>query len=127
MTQTGEVLDPPYGPRPKYAATITLHGAKCRSTRPHVHPRRACLSLTGALSGEALTEPDIIGDDPTRIVVTIFSGRVAGLGGVKATGTFEGTGFVPKGNRSLQLTLVAAEGSLLLTAEGPTVPAFTPP
>jgi len=74
-----------------------------------------------------LTEPDIIGDDPTRIVVTIFSGRVAGLGGVKATGTFEGTGFVPKGNRSLQLTLVAAEGSLLLTAEGPTVPAFTPP
>jgi hypothetical protein len=127
LTQTGEVLDPPYGPRPKYAVRITMRGAKCRSTRTHVHTRRACLSLTGTLSGEALTEPDIIGDDPTVIRVTASSGRLAGLGVVKATGTFKGTGFVPRGNRSLQLTLVAAEGSLLLTAEGPTIPAFTPP
>jgi hypothetical protein len=127
LTQTGKLLDPPYGPRPQYAVAITLHGAKCRSTRPHVHPRRACLSLTGTLSGEALTEPDIIGDDPTVIRVTASSGRLAGLGMVKATGTFKGTGFVPRGNRSLRLRVQATHGSVFVSAEGPTVPGFTPP
>ena len=127
LTQTGQVLDPSYGPRPKYAVTITLHGAKCRSTRRHVHSRRACLSLTGTLSGEALTEPDIIGDDPTVIRVTASSGRLAGLGVVKATGTFKGTGFVPRGNRSLRLSVQATRGSVFVSAEGPTVPGFTSP
>lgn len=126
LTQSGEVSDPPYGPRPKYAVMITLRGAKCRSTRLY-HRRRACLSLMGTLSGEALTDPDIIGDDPTVIRITASPGRLARLGVVKATGTFEGTGFVPKGNRSLRLTLVVPKGNVFISAEGPPVPGFTSP
>jgi hypothetical protein len=125
LTQTGAVLDPPYGPRPKYAVRITLRGAKCRSTR--TRRRYACLALTGTLTGEALTETQTIGDDPTVIRVTASSGRITGLGATSATGVFEGTGFVPKGHRALRLRIRSAHGIVFVSAEGPAVPGFTSP
>jgi hypothetical protein len=115
----------------KYAVVITLHGAKCRSTHTLTRQHPVCLALTGTLKGEAEVETEQsnppASDQPERIRVTASPGRITGLGAVSATGAFEGTGFAPKGHRSLRLSVRAAHGMVFVSAEGPVVPGFTPP
>jgi hypothetical protein len=131
-TQTGQAPNPSNGPvLVRYAVVITFRGGKCRPTQAHRHRRVVCLALTGTLRGEAEREQERrsqpLGDQPQRIRITASSGRIARLGAVNATGEFHGTGFVPKGHRSLLLSVHAKHGDVFISAEGPTVPGFTPP
>jgi hypothetical protein len=110
---------------PLYAVMITFRGAKCHT---QAHRARKCLMLTGTLHGEAeeATSRVPVSDQPERIRISSSSGSITGLGAVTATGSFEGTGFVPKGARSLRLEILTKRGTVRMAANGPLVPGFTP-
>jgi hypothetical protein len=129
LVKTGEAKSPHLQAEkmllPLYAVMISFRGAKCHT---HAHRARKCLVLTGTLHGEAEEETSRVpvSDQPERIRVISSSGTITGLGAVTATGSFEGTGFVPKGTRSLRLEILTKRGTVRVTANGPLVPGFTP-
>jgi hypothetical protein len=107
-----------------HAFTLVLSAPPC--ARQGIRAPRRCASLSGKLTGTALSAPR--NPDVGTTFVLNARGRVGPLGQVTATGTTSGVGFIARGRFPLSLRLrSAAAGTLTISAHGPQVRGFSSP
>ncbi|MEA2146562.1 MAG: hypothetical protein QOG59_2149, partial [Solirubrobacteraceae bacterium] len=85
----------------------------------------ACVNLQGKLTGTITERP--AAPDVGRRFSIVAGGHIAPLGAVRASGSASGTGMIARGRVTLRLTLKAAHGSVVVTANSGLVPSFTSP
>jgi hypothetical protein len=113
-----EILDLP-SPSSTRVISLVFHGKRCHGTS-------GCLRLRGRLTGPLTPGPKQIPDAGNVLEVNAH-GNVRPMGHTDAQGTIHGTGFIPKGQESMRLTLNGGGGTVTVSANSATVPGFTNP
>jgi hypothetical protein len=84
-----------------------------------------CLELSGRLAGTATAKAQPA--DAGRAADLSVEGNLTGVGHVSVSGTLRGTGFVQRGQETLDLELHARRGTLNVHAHSDDVPGFSFP
>jgi hypothetical protein len=99
------------------AVRLVVQSGSCRGS--------GCLLTRGTLTGSWRSSRTL--PDTGEQVEVKVSGRLSGLGFVRATGTFHGTGFIRQGRCAFALHLIASGGTLTLAGASGLVPGFSAP